>query len=962
MAVEADIAALLQTLSRVDPSQLPLLLLQQPSLPRVIATALRKASAEVSTNEGIPSRATAALYLSILSILEHAAQGDDPSLARRLLPSHRALLDFVYLSTLEYDSQSSSSLMRARRLARSMVDPITSDEYTIAAVKALQSQTEQGSSLAASPEVRSTVQLVTSLLVVLPIGRTGGAKTQETDIEKRRQDGIDEVAETSVMAYEHLSTSQHENRVTQLATKAAWIDLVSALLSRRVEQHNSQRVARILCSVSSTNPPAASISLSTQPLVDLPLLEDVLMAVPHLEGSLRTAISASTSPSDKEERARALKVLDTTMASLRSKALVGHSGNLSRVGGGWSDLISHYQQRESLLRPSDQRASPGPSRRGKERALDDREEELVPPALLETLQALMPDLAADEAKLRRILRQSKFHGRTDEEIVQMLFEDPSDPTQQELINDVRDQPVAAAASSSSRPMNPRANVFDSMPAPSESARIGGSLSKSSELDTMPTSLKASILARVQAQVMEDKEAEEQEWNPFVAEERGMMGREIGFEDELEEDGSSNTGATMMVRGRFQDDEDTAEDSDAPPAAPTTGRDTPTGPSSNSTSSVASERLAEKLLITAYHQQGPQLFARGDASVRKSAARKALREQLSRETGRVYDDQLIESWGVMFERNVSPSGFADKSLCESSADHLPLHSVFLLGSREKTHSCAPHRRMTFSLAIPTCRHHPTVVLVRMDPRSDSVPIVAEVVVHCEEVTKEAVVVEEEDHRILAVQVAVTRATIDPPRRRRRGGTKLELEEQIVKPGKWEEQVLACKRRCCSVKHMRATASYVRLQPIALCYDEMQTIQEQKLRRLVKAIDNCRLSSPGYIPPRRYQYLGCAKGEPTLAAMVKAVLLRRDKPSSVHQVKREEATAVRASPYRRFAADNRGATPYQRRRLLLLQSDKVATKLLSHMKAKRISEGYKSRLFGSFPFSLFFPINPPISIQA
>ncbi|KAK0525373.1 hypothetical protein OC842_005517 [Tilletia horrida] len=235
------------------------------------------------------------------------------------------------------------------------------------------------------------------------------------------------------------------------------------------------------------------------------------------------------------------------------------------------------------------------------------------------------------------------------------------------------------------------------------ASLGGAAAKGG-LHAIPSALKASVLARVAAQQREELEEEEED------EEDGETGlgrgvREAGFEEELETDeaylarngdgfdwigrrgmtsalasapsgpigrgagaGTGRVPNAREWRRRIEDesdeDEDEVGDGDADENAHSGGGPSTAGvvppaptPGTSGSSSAASERAADRILTRYYAQYGAALFARNDPALRKGnnplgIARRQLLAELERETGKSWDGGLVESWGTMFERNVS----------------------------------------------------------------------------------------------------------------------------------------------------------------------------------------------------------------------------------------------------------------------------------------------------------------------
>ena len=152
--------------------------------------------------------------------------------------------------------------------------------------------------------------------------------------------------------------------------------------------------------------------------------------------------------------------------------------------------------------------------------------------------------------------------------------------------------------------------------------------------------------------------DEQDDDPF-AELRGDTQREAGFEEELEEvdepagiwrrqNVSRLTGVRANARDwrrRLEDYEESEEEAEEEHASSSTkGALQPI-------SGAEAERAGQRTLIRFYADHGKAPFERTQEA-RKSAGRKQLKELL----GSTWDDGTIESWCVMFERNVSAESF------------------------------------------------------------------------------------------------------------------------------------------------------------------------------------------------------------------------------------------------------------------------------------------------------------------
>ncbi|KAL9932565.1 hypothetical protein V8E36_008682 [Tilletia maclaganii] len=422
-------------------------------------------------------------------------------------------------------------------------------------------------------------------------------------------------------------------------------------------------------------------------------------------------------------RARLLEASSVTwdelMVALKAHAsvntdLAGVQASLLADSDRLGSALAFQSSRRSTVGAAEWQLAAAGSRAGKGKA---KAENISPinPDLLATVQSVLPHL--DTAQLERRLRRPKYAQKSADQVIDLLLESTSDADESSSTDEDDDggEEVYEAAYEPPAPLpvrNRRANIFDdadpvdltkfrwksSLPSLD---RSDGGPQTANGLHTIPSDLKASVLARVAAQQREEAEMEEEEWELEHGIGGGMPAargvREAGFEEELDE-GADEDGPTRGGRGgeamdwvgrrgmtvslassgpnavgrvpnarewrrKFEDesdDEDEGEDENAnsgggPSTAGTVPPNTAAGPSSSSTSTgAASERAAEAVLTRYYAQHGSALFAR-DPALRKGnnplgIVRRQLLAELERETGKAWDSSLVESWGTMFERN------------------------------------------------------------------------------------------------------------------------------------------------------------------------------------------------------------------------------------------------------------------------------------------------------------------------
>ncbi|KAE8259749.1 hypothetical protein A4X13_0g802 [Tilletia indica] len=675
----------LTRLSHLDPSTLAQILLQHGSS---IGTAVRLTLTTLAHAELLRSSVShiknveikdeeedgAEKMLEVLGIVLSRALGrGDPSLARAILPGTPSLIDLsISIGTLTPQSPTATKL---RASLRSLIDPHLASEILQAVHASLQtailgpfdaqqllSLSGTGGGEAVLVDVQRRARMLALLLRALPVSRGaddpyGVVLRQLAGDLGRLHDGVVPVL-----------SSQRGSAVYQ----AAQVHLRDAALA-----------LVLLC------PPTAGHS-----------------AVADLVSSLGSAASKLKTSEEHQSLVDVLRARflgnsevgwDELMVALKKNAST--SSGSSGIDEP-EQLMQVLQQRKSSSRPA-RRTS---ARKGKSKATTrgTSSSSAVDPEILATVRSILPHL--DTPTLARRLQRPKYaSATTSEQIIDLLLESTSDADDDD--DDEGDEEEEDAQDLLTRPYEPpppivrtrRANIFDDDPLDLSKFRYkpdvpqldtstnDNNKSKSDGLYSIPSDLKASVLARVAAQ---EREEEEEEW-----ELDGGGVREAGFEEELEEEEgdehytarngggmdwvgrrgmttslsqSGGRGTTVMAvpsarewRRKIEDESDENEDDEdtnaaggpstagmvKPPPAPTQG---------GTSSSAAGERVAEQILTRYYSQYGASLFAR-DPALRKGnnalgKVRGQLIVELGRESGKSWDHGLVESWGVMFERN------------------------------------------------------------------------------------------------------------------------------------------------------------------------------------------------------------------------------------------------------------------------------------------------------------------------
>ncbi|KAE8267327.1 hypothetical protein A4X09_0g5014 [Tilletia walkeri] len=678
-------------LSHLDPSTLAQILLQHGSsigtAVRLTLTTLAHAEllrSSVSDVENVELKEEdeegAEKMLEVLSIVLSRALGrGDPSLARVILPGTPSLIDLsISLGTLTPQSPTATKL---RASLRSLIDPHLASEILQAVHASLQtailgpfdaqqllSVSRAGEEEAILVDVQRRARMLTLLLRALPVSR--GADDPYGVVLRQLAGDLGRLHDGVVPAL----SSQRGSAVYQ-AAQVHLRDAALALVLLCPPTAGHSAVADLISSLGSA---ASKLKTSDEHL--------------SLVGVLRARFLGNSEVG-----------WDELMVALKKNAST--SSGSSGIDEP-EQLMQVLQQRKSSSRPV-RRTS---AKKGKSRATTrgTSSSSAVDPEILATVRSILPHL--DTPTLARRLQRPKYaSATTSEQIIDLLLESTSDADDDD--DDDEDEEEEDAQDLLTRPYEPpppivrtrRANIFDDDPLDLSKFRYkpdvpqldtstnDNNSSKSDGLYSIPSDLKASVLARVAAQ---EREEEEEEW-----ELDGGGVREAGFEEELEgEEGdehytarngggmdwvgrrgmttslaqSSGPGGRGMTvtavpsarewRRKIEDESDEDEDDEDTNAAggPSTAgmvKPPPPPPSSTqggSSSSAAGERVAEQILTRYYSQYGASLFAR-DPVLRKGnnalgKVRAQLIGELGRESGKSWDHGLVESWGVMFERN------------------------------------------------------------------------------------------------------------------------------------------------------------------------------------------------------------------------------------------------------------------------------------------------------------------------
>lgn len=649
-STSGELLDVVKTVARVPANQLCTLLLQQPVLPRIFVALLRSLAKMLLAfwTASTPREA----FRSVVYALENAMRSADPSLVGRLLPSPDAALNMALMASCSTDAD---LVARARRLMLLLIDRYTSEEVLLASVQSLKEivVVEKG-----EIELRllRLLRVISALLGNLPTSAPARCGR-----EQKRRGKIDELASVlAPLSIKLKGRDMCDEETGNVLLKIALLDCAAALLARASLEDGASRIVRLISALdaqSKTDPIRMRQPLSLSLLAELTLVQPALLE--RLEALLKTG------PTTDDNRKSAISLLQAakieSAKATSSNHLHGSRSNLWSIGGTLQAIVQRCRE----ARAADARNGLDRSSAGEIKLTPDTPS----PALLSLIEAVLPGLARDTSSLKRILSEARFRGRSDEQVVQLLLDQEETKPRDFLMDE--SQPRSSQLKPYQSVLR-RANVFDGQPLDTSQLKWKGQRGESSAFDRdgfekpLPASLRSAILARVQAQRSEAEHQAGEEWDPFAAENVFAQSHKISFEEELDDDDDYERLDSRIALSTIKSPKGNAsgyawrlEGCETSSAA---GEDSenehgPRGrmkaPVDDQPSEAYKEKEGERILIRAYSAHGPQLFD-GDPTSRKSEARKMLKRDLEVVTGRTYDDGLIESWGTMFNRNVSVS--------------------------------------------------------------------------------------------------------------------------------------------------------------------------------------------------------------------------------------------------------------------------------------------------------------------
>lgn len=599
---------LVRSLARLPTSELVRFTLQKPDVARIFALSLNSLAIQAASTP-LPGTRNSQLALCHVDILARLVQRGDPSLARKFVPTQGSLLDLAVASPPGTKAVVSSVLERLLD-ATSVKEILAGLSAQLNSILAAEHQQDVAS---ISATVRTLARLSSAFIAVCPARLLKSntsilqAWTQaclqlyDRTLPQLANSRADSASATALQ----LNLSQLDASSWQLHWLTCRVDLLQliAILLDKLRGSSAFVVALrdgLIDTESLLKRGGFSTLLNSTALLDLAATSDLW---PSLRSELRSSSALKKTKADET-----LSSIDTLATSVPKF-----------TGAAW-DALQHLVTSQDSI-------SAGRSRQQKK-----TEPASVSDGILASVDSILPHYGLE--RLRKILSRPSFAGLEAEMIIQRLLEgdeaeaDPApsaslqapavaEPGTRALESAIlpHHQRTVAEPSSSSTPslVKSRANLFGEFgfdPA----TIVQPKLSRSGKVDELAPALKAAILARAEA--ADDDEGEE-EWNPFAE-----LHRTVGVEDELnlDYDGRERSSAPH----RAANDDDDGEDEE--------GAD-----------DAAAARMRERMLLRHYVQFGSGSFA-SNVATRRSESRQRLKEQ----TG--WSDDLIESWGVMLERN------------------------------------------------------------------------------------------------------------------------------------------------------------------------------------------------------------------------------------------------------------------------------------------------------------------------
>lgn len=593
-------ASVIEALTQVPSKELVILLTQHATLPRLITNSLHILATSAVQNglKGLQNEQQK--YADqIANILRRLISRGDPSQARRLVPTHASLIDLAVCTN-------------SKDILARLVDEKGSEDILKAAVTAYNTASSTKDIGSIAPAAKVLARLLYALPRWKHASNVTARKGQTSKASYPNSKDVEKLFDSLQKSYSSikLATTITAADESKLYSKVSIMEATWALLERQVsiDALQASDLDRLLNN--STNGTGAT------PLLDLPLFLDLALIKPVVP--LLRKIGA---------RSQHLDSLAGRVQKLSSE----DGSNISSLSSVWKQVFD-LTQRES-------------DAQGTSHSNIDSE-------LLSTITAIMPQWEQHLDQLKDKLSKSPYLDQSNDLIIQMLL-DEGEPK----VGDVGAPSTSTVPAQALDPMEllrQRANVFDDDPLEDSKLIYGGKKGKGRNAKValgsgLSDEMKAAIIARAEAPDSDEEDREE--WDPF-AESSGMNRLEVGFEEELDEEGDQYAG-NVSIRRPAADEEGSEEEQDDIEEAEADGRHGGAGHgtihSNTAKTNVESERAAERIMITAWKESGPTQF---EKQQRGSSIRKQLIARLNDipTSNKKWDDQLIESWATMFNRN------------------------------------------------------------------------------------------------------------------------------------------------------------------------------------------------------------------------------------------------------------------------------------------------------------------------
>lgn len=594
--LDNDTEVLIDLLARLSPPQLAIAVTQNPGLSEHIVNALRQLAAASISKPPLERNEDVRLYgAAVAGLVRKLVARGDPSLVRKLLPNQASLVDLALCTD-------ASSL-----LAR-LLDETTSVSCIRASVLAFERALKDASGdvEARVGRIAKAARILSSLVSAMPSRTLGEEKLTKGQRERGSEESamLCRAVASVRMAYQELGAS--DGSLLLLQTKVSLLDAAWFLAERHLvfvasstKQSSAKEGTELLEALCGN-----ALQEGSTPLVDMPLVIDLALVRP---------LWSLLSPETRKSSAALAQAIEKGTSKFTAEP--GEVQSIDKLGSGWGQVLASV-----------------PSQRG---------EAQVPASLVGDVLAVLPHLEGNRRWLEGQLMTPRYAGKNAESVIQMLLEDEDEGADEELEgmdSEIRSDVEAI------RLLQERANVFDDEQLQGAKVTRGKAKEREAARVDLSIGLSDDVRAAILARAEEPDADEDEEWNPF-----SDAALEVGFEEEIEEPVIE---ASKSARRAGLEDEEEPDDDEGDDVIDADGKgqlSQGAAPSAEHSTSVASERSAERMLIITWRESGESFFAKDN---RRSAGRLALKTKLNDLPGRRWDDGLIESWATMFARNVS----------------------------------------------------------------------------------------------------------------------------------------------------------------------------------------------------------------------------------------------------------------------------------------------------------------------